>query len=70
MRRILFSLLFVLIAALPACAQDATKVDAKHYKVEFENSRVRIVRVHYGPHENQLCTVIPPAWRFLSRTDE
>lgn len=54
MRRILFTLLFVLAAALPALAQDATKVDAKHYKVEFENSRVRIVRVHYGPHEKSV----------------
>ena len=54
MRRILFPLLFVLVAALPALAQDATKVDSKHYKVEFENSRVRIVRVHYGPHEKSV----------------
>src|SRR4030095_13254887 len=54
MRRILFPLLFVLAAALPALAQDATKVDSKHYKVEFENARVRIVRVHYGPHEKSV----------------
>jgi quercetin dioxygenase-like cupin family protein len=54
MRRILFPLLFVLAAALPALAQDATKVDSKHYKVEFENSRVRIIRVHYGPHEKSV----------------
>ena len=54
MRRILFPVLFVLAAALPVLAQDATKVDAKHYKVEFENSRVRIVRAHYGPHEKSV----------------
>jgi quercetin dioxygenase-like cupin family protein len=54
MRRVLLTLLFVMAAALPALAQDATKVDAKHYKVEFENSRVRIVRVHYGPHEKSV----------------
>jgi quercetin dioxygenase-like cupin family protein len=54
MRRILFPLLFVFAAALPALAQDATKVDSKHYKVEFENARLRIVRVHYGPHEKSV----------------
>jgi quercetin dioxygenase-like cupin family protein len=61
MRRILFTLLFVLGAALPALAQDATKVDSKHYKVEFENSRVRIVRVHYGPHEKSVMHTHPDA---------
>ena len=61
MRRILFPLLFVLVAALPALAQDATKVDSKHYKVEFENSRVRIVRVHYGPHEKSVMHSHPDA---------
>jgi quercetin dioxygenase-like cupin family protein len=31
--------------------QDPVKVDSKHYKVELENERVRVLRVHYGPHE-------------------
>ncbi len=30
---------------------DPTVVDAKHYKVEFENEHVRVLRVHYGPHD-------------------
>ena len=30
---------------------DATKVDPKHYKVEFENDQVRMVRIKYGPNE-------------------
>ena len=30
---------------------DPTVVDAKHYKVEFENDRVRVLRIHYDPHE-------------------
>jgi quercetin dioxygenase-like cupin family protein len=34
-----------------ATGQDPVKVDAKHYKVELENDRVRVLRVHYGPHE-------------------
>jgi len=55
MYRLLFSALFVLAFAVPAAmAQDPTKVDAKHYKVEFQNSRVRIVRAHYGPHEKSV----------------
>jgi quercetin dioxygenase-like cupin family protein len=55
MYRLLFSAVFVLVIAVPAAlAQDATKVDAKHYKVEFQNSRVRIVRAHYGPHEKSV----------------
>jgi quercetin dioxygenase-like cupin family protein len=35
----------------PVTAQDAAKVDAKHYKVEFENDQVRVLRITYGPHE-------------------
>lgn len=32
-------------------AQDPTKVEPKHYKLDFENDRVQVVAVHYGPHE-------------------
>lgn len=35
-------------------AQDAAKVDAKHYTVLSENAQVRILRVHYGPHEKSV----------------
>jgi quercetin dioxygenase-like cupin family protein len=51
---------FVLLAALScltgsvALAQDAVKVDPKHYKVEFENAEVRVLRVQYGPHEKSV----------------
>lgn len=55
MRRILFLTLFLLALAVPsALAQDPVKVDAKHYKVEFENARVRVLRVHYGAHEKSV----------------
>lgn len=30
---------------------DPLKVDPKHYRVEFENDRVRVLRVNYGPRE-------------------
>ena len=39
---------------VPAKAQDAVKVDPKHYKVEFENDKVRVLRVNYGPHEKSV----------------
>ncbi|HEY5381096.1 MAG TPA: cupin domain-containing protein [Acidobacteriaceae bacterium] len=35
-------------------AQDAAKVDSAHYKVISENSQVRVLRVHYGPHEKSV----------------
>jgi quercetin dioxygenase-like cupin family protein len=43
-----------LFAGSAAMAQDAVKVDPKHYKVEFENDQVRVLRVHYGPHEKSV----------------
>jgi hypothetical protein len=36
---------------LPATALDPTVVDPQHYKVEFENEYVRVLRIHFGPHE-------------------
>jgi len=35
-------------------AQDAAKVDSKHYTVISENAQVRILKVHYGPHEKSV----------------
>ena len=35
-------------------AQDPVKVDPKHYSVVSENAHVRILRVHYGPHEKSV----------------
>ncbi|HMG76749.1 MAG TPA: cupin domain-containing protein [Pyrinomonadaceae bacterium] len=62
MHRTFFLSLFVLALAVPAVlAQDPTKVDSKHYKVEFENSKVRIVRVHYGPREKSVMHRHPDA---------
>src|SRR6202171_6379078 len=43
-----------LLAGAIAVAQDPIKVDAKHYKVEFENDRVRVLRITYGPHEKSV----------------
>jgi quercetin dioxygenase-like cupin family protein len=56
MKRTLFVVPVLLLVALatPAVGQDPTKVDSKHYKVEFENDQVRILRVTYGPHEKSV----------------
>ena len=43
-----------LLAGAAASAQDPLKVDAKHYKVEFENDKVRVLRITYGPHEKSV----------------
>ena len=48
------SFAFQFMATTPAMAQDPVKVDAKHYKVEFENDRVRVLRISYGPHEKSV----------------
>ena len=32
----------------------ATKVDPKHYTVEFENDEVRVLRIKYGPGEKSV----------------
>jgi quercetin dioxygenase-like cupin family protein len=34
--------------------QDPVQVDPKHYKVEFENEHVRVLRVSYGPREKSV----------------
>ncbi len=33
-------------------ALDPVKIDPKHYKVEFENDQVRVIRARMGPHES------------------
>jgi len=43
--------IFVCLAAVNVAGQDPTKVEPKHYKLDFENERVQVVSVHYGPHE-------------------
>jgi len=34
-----------------AASSDPITVDSKHYNVEFENDRVRVLRVRYGARE-------------------
>jgi quercetin dioxygenase-like cupin family protein len=44
-----------------AVAQDPTVVDAKHYKVMFENEQVRILKITYGPKEKSVMHEHPNA---------
>jgi quercetin dioxygenase-like cupin family protein len=39
------------LSVASSLAQDPTKVEPKHYKLDFENDKVQVVSVHYGPHE-------------------
>jgi len=45
------AIVVISLLASIALAQDPTKVEPKHYKLDFENDRVQVVSVHYGPHE-------------------
>src|ERR1035438_5691704 len=40
---------------------DPVKVDAKHYKVEFENESVRVLRISYAPGEKSVMHYHPNA---------
>jgi quercetin dioxygenase-like cupin family protein len=44
-----------------AVAQDPVKVDPNHYKVEFENDEVRVLRVKVGPNEKSIMHEHPNA---------
>jgi quercetin dioxygenase-like cupin family protein len=51
-------------------AQDPVKVDSKHYKVEFENDQVRVLRVSYGPHDKSVMHEHPDSIAiFLTNQD-
>lgn len=55
MRR--FASVFCVVLSLcvaAAVAQDAVKVDPKHYSVVSENDQVRVLKIHYGPHEKSV----------------
>jgi quercetin dioxygenase-like cupin family protein len=57
----------VISYGVPAHAQaaggeaDPVKVDPKHYKVEFENDSVRVLRISYGPGEKSVMHSHPNA---------
>jgi quercetin dioxygenase-like cupin family protein len=44
------------MATQPAAqpGSDPVRVDSKHYTVELENEKVRVLRIKYGPHEKSV----------------
>jgi len=54
MRIALYGFLLCVCIVPILSAQDAAKVDHKHYTVLSENDQVRILKVHYGPHEKSV----------------
>ena len=53
-RRIVVAAASAALASSAALAQDAVKVDPKHYTVLVDNAQVRVLRIHYGPHETSV----------------
>ena len=51
---VLFAVLIFGFLAESALAQDPTIVDSAHYKVEYENEHVRVLRITYGPGEKSV----------------
>ena len=61
MHQLLVAALFIVSISAAAMAQDPVKVDPKHYKVEFENSQVRVLRIKYDPHDKSVMHRHPNA---------
>lgn len=53
---IVVSISVVVLAFLSSVAigEDAVKADPKHYRVEFENDKVRVIRIRYGAGEKSV----------------
>ena len=61
MRPLLVLVALSLVSTAPVLAQDPVKVDPKHYKVEFENEQVRVLRISYGVGEKSVMHEHPNA---------
>ena len=48
------SFIAALFIATITVAEDAVVADPQHYTVEFENDKVRIIRIKYGPGEKSV----------------
>ena len=58
----MFAMIFMaLVIPTEINAQDPAEVDAKHYKIEFENDYVRVLRITYGPGEKSIMHEHPNA---------
>ena len=61
MLKLIISTCVILTFAAAALAQDPVKVDSTHYKVEFENDQVRVLRIKVGPKEKSIMHQHPNA---------
>jgi quercetin dioxygenase-like cupin family protein len=61
MRRVVVLGGVLCLLAAAAMAQDPVKIDPAHYRVEFENARVRVLHIQYGPHEKSVMHRHPSA---------
>ena len=61
--KIIYAIIIVAFLLLTGSifAQDPVKVDPKHYKVEFENDQVRVLRINYGAGEKSVMHEHPNA---------
>jgi quercetin dioxygenase-like cupin family protein len=59
MRTTSILLAFIAFAAVPALAQDPVTVDSAHYKVQFQNDHVRVLRITYGPNDKSVMHYHP-----------
>jgi len=48
------AIIIYLFLTEPCNAQDASKVDSDHYKVVFENDKMRVLHISYGPGEKSV----------------
>ncbi len=61
MYKVLALTLFIMSISCVAQAQDPLKVDSQHYKIEFENDEVRVLRVKVNPNEKSVMHQHPNA---------
>lgn len=54
MRKLFWAGALVCLFGCSVWGQDPTKVEPKHYRLDFENEHVQVVSVHYGPHEKSV----------------
>jgi len=59
MYRFLLVIALVCLTGAVAMGQDPVKVDPNHYKLVSENAEVRVLRIHYGPHEKSVMHAHP-----------
>lgn len=50
----LHAVIYAVLLAGIAMAQDPLKVEPSHYRLAFENEHVQVIEVHYGPHEKSV----------------